>query len=74
MTRLNITMDDDLYERLKVELPPRGISGFINAAVRARLRPDRATLDAAYHAANREAWRQDLAEDWAPTEREGWPE
>jgi hypothetical protein len=34
---LNITMDEDLYQRLKKELPPRGINVFINDAVRARL-------------------------------------
>ena len=70
--RLNITMDADLYDRLKHELPAKGISRFINDAVRARLRPDRRTLDAAYKAARKEAWRRELAEDWAVTEMEGW--
>ena len=71
--RLNITMDADLYDRLKHELPAKGISRFINDAVRARLRPDRRTLDAAYKAARKEAWRRELAEDWDVTETEGWP-
>ena len=31
--RLNITMDEDLYRRLKKELPPKGISSFINKLV-----------------------------------------
>jgi len=31
--RLNITIDEDVYERLKNELPPKGISRFINDAV-----------------------------------------
>jgi hypothetical protein len=39
--RLNITMDEDLYRRLKKELPAKGISSFINKAVRARVHPDR---------------------------------
>lgn len=39
--RLNITMDEDLYRRLKKELPSKGISSFINKAVRARVHPDR---------------------------------
>ena len=73
-TRLNITIDEDLYRRLKVELPPRGLSAFINAAVRARLRPDRASLDAAYRSAQQEAWRTPLGEDWAVTDVEAWPE
>src|SRR6266852_1410892 len=48
--RLNIVMDDELYRRLKRELPPKRISRFINDAVRAHLHPDRSTLDAAYKA------------------------
>lgn len=66
--RLNITMDDDLYRRLKKELPPKGISAFISAAIKAHMRPDRKTLDAAYRAASRESWRSRLAHDWARTE------
>ncbi len=72
--RLNITMDEDLYRRLKRELPSKGISSFINKAVRARIHPDRETLDAAYKAASREPWRRELGREWRPTETEGWPE
>jgi Arc/MetJ family transcription regulator len=72
--RLNITMDEDLYRRLKKELPPKGISSFINKAVRARIRPDRRTLDAAYRAARRESWRRTMQREWRSTETEGWPE
>ena len=71
--RLNITIDADLYDRLKRELPAKGISRFINDAVRARLHPDRRTLDTAYKAARKEAWRKELAEEWHATETEGWP-
>jgi hypothetical protein len=71
--RLNITMDEALYRRLKKELPPKRISSFIEAAVRARIHPDRATLDAAYRAAAREPWRGRLASDWSGTETEDWP-
>jgi hypothetical protein len=72
--RLNITMDEALYRRLKKELPPRRISSFIEAAVRARIQPDRSSLDAAYKAARREAWRRRLSSDWSSTEAEDWPE
>ena len=72
--RLNITMDGDLYRRLKKELPPKGISSFINKAVRARIHPDRRTLEAAYKAASRERWRRGVAQEWSTTETEGWPE
>lgn len=72
--RLNITMDEDLYRRLKRELPAKRISSFINQAVRACMQPDRQTLDAAYRAASKERWRRELASDWRHTEDEGWPE
>jgi hypothetical protein len=71
--RLNITIDEYLYRRLKKELPPKRISSFIEASVRARLFPDRRTLDAAYKAAREERWREAVAQDWAATETEHWP-
>ena len=43
--RLNITIDEDVHKRLKRELPAKGISRFINDAVRAHLRPSRKALD-----------------------------
>ena len=72
--RLNITMDEDLYRRLKEELPPKGISAFIGAAVKARLAPSNEALDAAYKAASREGWRRELGRSWMTTEGEGWPD
>ena len=72
--RLNITMDRELYRRLKKELPRKGISSFITDAVRARLAPDKRVLDAAYKAAGREAWRKKVDRDWRATEIEGWPD
>lgn len=71
--RLNITIDEDVYERLKNELPPKGISRFINDAVRARLRPGRDELDRAYRAAAREGWRKAEADDWGAIDTEDWP-
>ncbi|HEY3204459.1 MAG TPA: hypothetical protein VGL03_12470 [Thermoanaerobaculia bacterium] len=71
--RLNITIDEDLYRRLKKELPAKGISSFIEDSVRARLFPDRRKLDAAYKAARKEHWREGLTADWVATETEGWP-
>ena len=71
--RLNILMDRKLYRRLKEELPPRHISAFIEASVRARLAPDRRTLDRAYKAARKEKWRRQLAAEWASLDGEGWP-
>jgi Arc/MetJ family transcription regulator len=72
--RLNITIDEDVHARLKQELPPKGISRFINEAIRARLRPSREQLDTAYRTAAREKWRRSAVREWAPTDLEGWPE
>ncbi len=72
--RLNITIDKDLYRRLKKELPPKGISAFIADAVRARFRPGPRALDAAYKAARKELWRSKVSSDWAKTETESWPQ
>ncbi len=72
--RLNITMDEDLYRRLKRDVPPKGISAFISRAVRARIYPDRKVLDEAYKAATKEAWRRQVAADWVRTDADGWPE
>ena len=72
--RLNITMDEKLYRRLKRELPPKGISAFIEVAVRERLFPERELLDAAYRKAAREGWRRGLGRDWARVDTEDWPE
>lgn len=71
--RLNITMDDALYRRLKRELPAKRISAFIVESVRSRLRPGRRELDAAYAAASKEPWRTETSDDWSATETEGWP-
>jgi hypothetical protein len=70
--RLNITIDEDVHERLKQELPAKGISRFINDAVRARLRPSREVLDEAYQNAARESWRTSEKSDWETTDTEGW--
>jgi hypothetical protein len=71
--RLNITIDQDVYVRLKRELPAKGISRFINEAIRARLRPSGEDLDRAYRAAARESWRRTAAREWHATEVEDWP-
>ena len=54
--RLNITMDDDVYARLKKAVPPKKLSAFIAGAVRAKLHPDVRTLNAAYQAASKERY------------------
>jgi hypothetical protein len=72
--RLNIIMEEAVYRRLKRQVPAKRMSAFINEAVRTKLHPDKRTLDAAYKAARREAWRNALSKDWVVAETEGWPE
>jgi Arc/MetJ family transcription regulator len=71
--RLNITMDDDVYARLKKEVPPKKLSAFIAGAVRAKLHPDARALNAAYQAASKERWRTSFDDDWKYIDEEGWP-
>ena len=71
--RLNITMDEDMYARLKKEVPSKKLSAFISSAVRAKLYPDTKALDEAYRAARKERWRKALEHDWKNIEDEGWP-
>ena len=71
--RLNITMDEDVYSRLKKAVPPKKLSAFIAEAIRAKLHPDAKALNAAYQAASKEQWRANLDKDWKHVDDEGWP-
>lgn len=71
---LNITLDEDLYRRLKASTRPKKLSAFIGDAIKARLGPARDELDQAYRTASRERWRGRLAGEWAATDTEAWPE
>lgn len=74
MVHLNITLDEELYQRLKAQTPPKKLSAFIAEAVRAKLRPGPAELERGYRAAAKEPWRRRLEQDWNATEAEAWPE
>ena len=69
---MNITIDDDVYARLKKEVPPIKLSVFISQAVRAKLNPDAKTLQVAYRVASKEQWRTSLADDRRHIGGEGW--
>ena len=70
--RLNITIDGDLHEFLKRELPAKGVGRFISDAFRARLRLTRKALDESYKA-DRESSRKAEAREWEATDIEEWP-
>jgi predicted CopG family antitoxin len=71
--RIYITMDDDVYAKLKKEVPSKKLSAFITGAVRAKLCPDAKALDVAYQAASKEQWRKGLDENWKHIDAEGYP-
>jgi hypothetical protein len=71
--RLSITMDNDVYARLKKEVPSKKLSAFITEAVRAKFHPDAKALDVTYQAASKEPWRKSLDENWKHIDAEGWP-
>jgi hypothetical protein len=73
MVHLNITLEDELYQRLKERTAPKKLSAFIAEAVRAKLGPSREELESAYQRAAREPWRAALAREWVKTEVEEWP-
>lgn len=72
--RIRITIDEELYCRLKARTPANKLSAFIADAVRAKLRPSPGQLEAGYRAAAREGWRRRLEDEWAATEARAWPE
>ena len=74
MAHLSITLNDEVYLRLKREVPPKQISRYIEAAVRKSLRASSKELDAAYQAAAKETWRHELACDWDDAGLGDWPE
>ncbi len=74
LVHLNITLDEDLVQRLRARTAPKKISAFIAEAVEAKLGPSKSDLEAGYRAAARETWRKRLADDWSTTEAEAWPE
>ncbi len=74
MVHLNITLDEELYRRLKARAPAPKLSAFIADALRARLGPDAEELARAYREAAKEPWRRSLSEEWSVTDVEAWPE
>lgn len=72
--RLNITLPDETYRRLKRSAPPKGMSAYIDQALQKSLKPDRAALDQGYADSCHDPALIELAADWAALEVEGWPE
>lgn len=73
VVHLNITLDEELYARLKAKTPSKKLSAFIARALEAQLGPGADELTRGYREAAKEPWRRTLAEDWSATESEAWP-
>lgn len=75
--RTTLYLDDDLNERLRRLVPPRGLNRFINDAVAEKIR---ALEEQRIVAEMREGYvatradRDELASDWESVELEGWPD
>jgi hypothetical protein len=77
MVRTTLYLDDDLNERLRRLVPPRGLNRFINDAVAEKIR---ALEEQRIVAEMREGYvatradRDELASSWESVELERWPD
>lgn len=71
--RLNITLPEDTYQRLKQQARPKGMSAYIDEALKLRLKTDRAALDEAYRQSWSDEARFEEAADWTAVDVDGWP-
>ncbi len=75
--RTTVYLDDDLNQRLRRLIPPRGLNRFINDAVAEKVR---ALEEQRIIAEMREGYiatredRDELAQEWEAVDLEGWPE
>lgn len=74
MKTLSITMDDDLYKSLRVQVPAGQISKYINQAVKSRIEEEQAALLQAYIEAAQDEERNAEIEEWDQIGFEGWGE
>ena len=78
MVHLNITIDEELYERLKTAAPSKKMSAWIAAAIQAKLRPSHEELARGYQESEQERASDPelraLVADWSAFDGEGWPD
>lgn len=76
-SRTTIYLDDELNDRLRSIVQPRGINRFVQSAIAEKLASmERKRIIAEIregYEATRDDW-DEISEDWAPLEVEGWPE
>lgn len=72
MPTVSITLDEDLYGKLRKAAGPRGMRQFVEQTLRERLRPRQRTLYREYLAASRDPDRLEVLKDWDALETEGW--
>lgn len=69
---MSVTLDEDLYGKLRKAAGPRGVRRFVEQTLRERLRPPRQALSREYLAASRDPDRLEVLKDWDALETEGW--
>lgn len=72
MKTMSVSIEEDLYHSLKAAAGPRGMSRFIAAAVREKLRETQDSLYDEYRKASRDRERQAEIGDWAAVDGEAW--
>ena len=72
MKTMSVSIDDQLYHRVKQAAGPRGMSRFISEAVQAKLCSTENDLRKEYAAAERDRSRRKELADWDGVDGEGW--
>ena len=72
MPTLSVTLDEDLYGRLRKAAGSRGVRQFVEQTLRERLSPRRQALYREYLAASSDPDRLEVLKDWDAIETEGW--
>lgn len=69
---MSISIEDELFRRLKRTAGSRGMSRFIAEAVREKLKESEGRLQHEYQEAAGDPERRETLEDWDAIETEGW--
>lgn len=72
MRTLSVTVSDDLYDRIKHNVPSRMISKFVSDAVDVKLKERKNDLYKAYLAASQDRDREEVLQDWDAISTESW--
>jgi hypothetical protein len=69
---VSVSLDEDLYGKLRKAAGPRGVRRFVEQTLHERLSPRQQALYREYLAASRDPDRLEVLKDWDALETEGW--